>query len=115
MNALLMKTAVAALVAACAMSAASCIAAEVPADIQRILNVNGCSGCHSKAQTVVGPSFDAIGAKYQTSSDALQHLKRKVRAGGSGVWGAVPMPPNSGISDGDLDSVLKWVLQSKPS
>jgi cytochrome c len=91
-----------------------CFAAEIPADVQRILNTNGCSGCHAKAQTVVGPSFDAIGAKYQNSSDALQQLKRKIRSGGSGVWGQVPMPPNAGIVDGDLDWVLKWVLQKTP-
>ena len=93
------------------LPAISIAADDVPANIKQVLNGNGCSGCHSKAQTVVGPAFDAIAAKYKNAPDVPDRLMHKVRAGGSGVWGEIPMPPNPGISDSDLHSVLGWILK----
>ena len=81
--------------------------------LQRILEANGCAGCHARDKRVVGPSFAEISARYAGDAKASAALARKIRQGGQGVWGNVPMPPNPGLSDGDLQAVLTWVLARK--
>jgi cytochrome c551/c552 len=77
--------------------------------IQRVLEANGCTGCHAPDKRVVGPSFREISARYDEKAAAS--LKDKIRQGGQGVWGNVPMPPNPGLSDADLQSVVSWLLK----
>ena len=79
--------------------------------VKRILDANGCSGCHAPDQRVVGPSFREVSLKYRDDAGAKNRLISKIREGGQGAWGAVPMPPNPSISNQDLDSVVGWVLQ----
>lgn len=73
----------------------------------------GCMACHAKDKKMVGPSFKDIAAKYKGQADAPAKLAEKVRKGGSGVWGPVPMAPNGPdkISDdalkGAIDAILK--------
>lgn len=74
---------------------------------------NACLGCHSVAEKVVGPAFKEVAAKYKGQKDAAAMLAKKVRSGGSGVWGTVAMPPNTKISDKDLKKVIAWVLALK--
>lgn len=74
---------------------------------------NGCLGCHSVSEKVVGPSFKDVAAKYRGQKDAAAILASKVKAGGSGVWGTVAMPPNSKIADKDLKKIVAWVLAQK--
>jgi len=71
---------------------------------------NGCTACHATDHKIVGPAYRDVAAKYQGDAQALEKLKAKVRKGGAGVWGEVPMPPQTQVSDGDLDAILKWVL-----
>lgn len=71
---------------------------------------NGCMSCHAVEKKMVGPSFKAIASKYKGEADATDKLVASVRAGGKGVWGQVPMPPQAKISDADLKKVLAWVL-----
>lgn len=73
----------------------------------------GCMACHTMDKKVVGPAFKDVAAKYKGQGDAVAKLTDKVRKGGSGVWGPIPMPPNPAekISDGDLKEVLGWVLK----
>jgi cytochrome c len=59
---------------------------------------------------VVGPAFDDVAKKYKDDPDAATRLAKKVRSGGSGVWGQVGMPANTKISDADLARVIDWVL-----
>jgi cytochrome c len=77
-------------------------------------NKAGCMACHAKDKKLVGPSFKEIAAKYKGQGDAVAKLSEKVRKGGSGVWGPIPMPPNpdSKINDADLKSVVEWILKS---
>lgn len=77
-------------------------------------NKAGCMACHAKDKKLVGPSFKDIAAKYKGQGDAVAKLSDKVRKGGSGVWGPIPMSPNpeSKISDADLKSVVEWILKS---
>lgn len=73
----------------------------------------GCMACHAMDKKIVGPAFKDIAAKYKGQGDAVAKLTDKVRKGGAGVWGPIPMPPNPAdkINDGDLKEVLGWVLK----
>jgi cytochrome c len=73
----------------------------------------GCVACHAVDKKLVGPSFKEIAAKYKDQKDAVAKLSEKVRKGGAGVWGQVPMPPNDAgkINDADLKAVVEWILK----
>ena len=79
----------------------------------KLLNAHACGGCHALDQRVVGPSFREIARRYAGESGAAARLAAKVRAGGQGVWGQVPMPPAAGIPDSDLSMLIAWVLGQK--
>ena len=81
--------------------------------IARLLEAHACSGCHTLDKRVVGPSFREIAQRYAADRAAPARLAAKVRTGGQGVWGAVPMPPASGIADSDLSTLIAWVLQQR--
>jgi cytochrome c551/c552 len=81
--------------------------------MQKLLNAHGCMGCHALDARVVGPSFRQVAAKYAGNPAALQHLSLKIKNGGKGAWGEVPMPPNAGVSDADLKAIVGWVLEQK--
>lgn len=73
----------------------------------------GCVACHAKDKKLVGPAFKDIAAKYK-GQDVVAKLTDKVRKGGSGVWGPIPMPPNGPdkINDADLKAVVESILKS---
>jgi cytochrome c551/c552 len=79
--------------------------------IEKLLAANACSGCHSLDKRVVGPSFREVAAKYPAA--AANQLIRKIREGGQGSWGSVPMPPNPGLSETDAATIVAWVLQQR--
>lgn len=72
-----------------------------------------CLACHTKDKKLVGPSYKDVAAKYKGQADAAAKLADKVRKGGQGVWGPVPMPPNPAekINDADLKAVVQWILK----
>jgi cytochrome c len=74
----------------------------------------GCIACHMVDRKLVGPSFKDIAAKYRGRADAVPYLTQRVRKGGPGNWGKVPMAANdvSKISDADLKALLGWVLKT---
>ena len=76
------------------------------------MNKAGCMACHQKDKKLVGPAFKDIAAKYK-GQDATAKLMDKVRKGGSGVYGPIPMPPNGPdkINDADLKLVVEWILK----
>ena len=73
----------------------------------------GCLACHAKDRKVIGPAYRDIAAKYKDQKDADSRLFEKVRKGGAGVWGPIPMAPNppEKISDADLKTVIEWILK----
>ena len=73
-----------------------------------LLGRHSCTACHAVDGPLVGPSFRAVAKKYAGRSDAASHLASRVRAGSSGVWGAVPMPPQQ-LPDADLDAITRWI------
>ena len=81
--------------------------------VQKLLNEHACSGCHAMDQRVVGPSFKEVAARYAGDPQAARKLQEKVRAGGRGAWGEVPMPPNPELAAADLEKIVGWVLAQK--
>jgi cytochrome c551/c552 len=81
--------------------------------VQKLLNAHACVGCHALDQRVVGPSFKEVATKYAGDARAAEKLAEKIRSGGQGAWGELPMPPNPGLSDAELQTLAGWVLQQK--
>jgi cytochrome c len=81
--------------------------------VTQLMNANACTACHQVDKRVVGPSFREVAAKYAGDTAAAGVLAKKIRAGGSGVWGAVPMPPNAGMTDADITHIVNWILAQK--
>ncbi len=79
-------------------------------DGQALATKNQCMTCHKIEGKQVGPAYKDVAAKYKGDPDAPDKLAAKVRTGGKGVWGQVPMPPNKKISDDDLRTVVNWIL-----
>ncbi len=72
---------------------------------------SGCLACHSIANKVVGPAYKDVAAKYKGNKEAEAKLIEKVKKGGSGVWGPIPMPANSPqVKDEDIKTVVQWIL-----
>ena len=71
-----------------------------------------CQGCHAVDQKVVGPAFRDIAKKYATDSGAAGKLQRSVKNGSTGVWGSIPMPPNT-LPGADLAALAQWILSLK--
>lgn len=83
----------------------------VAADAAPLLQKGGCLVCHSVDKKILGPAYKDVAAKYKGDKEAAEMLVKKVKAGGSGVWGPIPMPPNAGkLSDDEFKSVVEWVL-----
>jgi cytochrome c len=83
-----------------------------PADATPLLTKYNCQACHTLDKKLVGPSYKEIGAKYAGDSGAPAKLAQKIKSGGSGVWGAVPMPPNN-VPEADLKTIAEWILAQK--
>ncbi|QGZ53527.1 c-type cytochrome [Paraburkholderia acidiphila] len=105
----------AAVVAGVGFGIASPAFAAVASDGLRVAQANACMGCHAVDRKLVGPSFKDVAAKYKGDAAAQAKLEKKVRDGGAGVWGAIPMPSHPGMSAADVQSVVAWVLAGAPS
>ena len=74
---------------------------------------NACLNCHAVEKKMVGPAFSAIAAKYKDRKDASAYLSEKMVKGGSGVWGAIPMPPMAQLKADEVQAMTKWILELK--
>ncbi|MEI6722323.1 MAG: c-type cytochrome [Betaproteobacteria bacterium] len=72
-----------------------------------------CMTCHQLDKKLVGPSYHDVAAKYKGDKAAEAKLVDKVKKGGTGVWGQIPMPPNDKVPEADLKALVKWVLSTK--
>ena len=73
-----------------------------------------CTTCHVvKGAKTIGPTYADVAKKYAGQKDAEAKLADKVKKGGQGVWGQVPMPPNAAVPDADLKALVKWVMSVK--
>ena len=89
-------------------------AAAAPAYAQEALaKKHNCFACHAVDKKLVGPAYKDVAAKYRNDPAAEAKLFEKVKKGGQGVWGQVPMPPNAQVPDADIKALVKWVLSQK--
>jgi cytochrome c len=105
-----MKTTVA-LLGMLALSVASVAFAQSGEDL---LKKNNCTpACHAIDKKVIGPAYKEVANKYRGDSGAAAKLQDKVKKGGAGVWGPVPMPPNTQVSDADIKAMVAYILALK--
>lgn len=94
------------------MAAAGIALAGNAAADEALAKAKGCMACHTVAQKVVGPAFKDVAAKYKGDKGAVDKLAAKVKAGGKGAWGEVPMPPNN-VTPDEAKKLVTWVLSTK--
>ena len=80
---------------------------------EAMMKKDGCAACHAVDKKLIGPAYQEVAAKYKGDKDAPSKLFKKVKEGGSGVWGQVPMPPNPQVPDADVKALVDWVLTLK--
>jgi cytochrome c len=80
---------------------------------EKLAQASGCMTCHSIDKKVIGPSYKEVAEKYRNDKGAEPELFKKVKAGGKGVWGETPMPPNAHVKDDDIHAIVKWILSLK--
>lgn len=105
-------------IALCASLLAMAGAAQAAPDyaqVKDILSKNACLACHAVDKKVIGPSYQEVAAKRKGEADAAEVLTKHIRSGSSGVYGPVPMPPNAGISDADIKTVVEWLIAGAPN
>ncbi len=93
-----------------ALSAAVASPAFANADLAKQKN---CLACHAADKKVIGPSYKDVAAKYTGQKDAADKMAQKILKGGSGVWGAVPMPANPQVTEAEAKTLATWVLSTK--
>ena len=96
-------------------AAALTLSAVLPAQASEALaKKHMCTTCHAiKGAKTIGPTYADVAKKYAGQKDAEAKLADKVKKGGQGVWGQVPMPPNAAVPDADVKAMVKWVLTVK--
>jgi cytochrome c len=77
---------------------------------QALAQSKGCLACHQVDNKVVGPALKDVAAKYKDDSGAAEMLAAKVKAGGVGTWGQIPMPPQTTASDDEIKALVAWIL-----
>ena len=80
---------------------------------EELAKKHACTACHAIDKKLVGPGYKEVAAKYKGNAKAEAMLVEKVKKGGVGTWGQVPMPPNSAVPDADVKTLVKWVLSLK--
>jgi cytochrome c len=75
---------------------------------------SACLACHAAERKMVGPSYKTVAAKYQGQANALETVAARIRSGGSGVYGPVPMPAQPNLKDDELKLLAAWVLAGAP-
>ena len=92
-------------VAAGLMVAGSAMATDMPA----VAKKNNCTACHAVEKKVVGPAWKDVAAKYKGDAAAWDNVAIKIKKGGSGNWGKMPMPANPKLSDADLAEIVAFI------
>lgn len=96
-----------------ALAAIGVFAAGHAAASEKLAQSSGCMTCHAIDKKGIGPGYKEVAAKYRTDKNAEANLVKKVKAGGSGVWGATPMPPNAHVKEDDIKTIVRWILTLK--
>ncbi|MCX8087273.1 MAG: c-type cytochrome [Rhodocyclaceae bacterium] len=97
------------LIAAALIAAGALVSTPALANLE-LAKKSNCMSCHQVDKKLVGPSYQDVAKKYAGDKDAVKKLTAKVKNGGKGVWGEVPMPPNAAVKDADIETLVKWIL-----
>ncbi|MNC87092.1 Cytochrome c-551 [compost metagenome] len=79
-------------------------------EIADLAKSKACLNCHATDKRIVGPSFKEVAARYKGRPDAESALVEKLRTGGSGTWGSIPMPANPDLPRDDARRLVQWIL-----
>ena len=101
-----------AIVMGLAVAAVATVSTPVHAD-QALATAKNCMTCHALDKKVVGPGYKEIATKYAGQKDAVDKLASKILKGGAGVFGVVPMPANTQVSEAEAKKLAAWVLSLK--
>jgi cytochrome c551/c552 len=82
----------------------------VDSDPIQLARDKACFACHAVDKRVVGPAFQEVAARYKGQPDAEARLLDKLRKGGSGAWGSIPMPANGDLAETDARTLIRWIL-----
>jgi cytochrome c len=80
---------------------------------QALATAKNCMACHAVDKKLVGPAYKDVAAKYAADKTAVDKLSAKIIKGGSGVWGAIPMPANAQVNEADAKKLAAWILTIK--
>lgn len=80
---------------------------------ETLISKSDCFACHKANEKLLGPSYQEVAKKYKNTKDNIDMLVNKIKAGGSGVWGAIPMSPHPTLSDDDARSMVQYILSIK--
>jgi cytochrome c len=72
-----------------------------------------CTACHAYDKKMVGPAYKDVAAKYKADAGAAEKIAKKIKAGGAGVWGPIPMPAHPQVSDADALTMSKYIMTVK--
>ncbi len=108
-----MKIFLASFAAATQFAAGSAQAVLDNAAAEALMKKDGCAACHAIEKKLIGPPYLDVAAKYKADKDAAAKLVKKVKEGGSGVWGPTPMPPNLTTPTADISELVTWILSLK--
>jgi cytochrome c len=92
------------------MAAAGVLAAPVAQADEALLKKHNCVACHQIDKKVVGPAYKDVAKKYKGQKGIAVTLAEKVKKGGQGAWGPVPMPPNPQVPDADIKKMVEFIL-----
>ena len=75
---------------------------------------SACLACHAADKKLVGPAYQEVAAKHKGQADAVAKVAARIKSGGTGMYGAVPMPPQANLKDDELKLLAEWVLAGAP-
>lgn len=94
------------------VAAATLVSMPALAD-EALAKAKNCLACHATDKKLVGPSYKDVAKKYAGDAKAADMLAAKIMKGGSGVWGAIPMPANPQVNEAEAKKLAAWVLSLK--
>jgi len=99
------------LIAAAALAGLAAATVARAADEEALAKKHNCLACHSVDKKVIGPAYKDVAKKYKGQAGVAAKLYDKVKKGGQGVWGPIPMPPNAAVPDADVKKLVDWILK----
>lgn len=96
-----------------AISLAALFANQAAMADQALATAKNCMACHAVDKKLLGPSYKDVAAKYAGQKDAVDKLAVKIMKGGSGAWGAIPMPANAQVNEAEAKKLAAWILTTK--